>query len=158
MNELELQPAAPEMIDHLDSAVAEVFDLMLGKTCLPIHSMASFTPSLTVTIGLSGQLEGTCLLSLSQPAARKAMEAMLGAEFKGDSMVEDTARELCNVIVGSWKSRLPPPQASALLSLPVASYGENLVKGKKRLYSFDGNLLALALLIRKGEHNYLTTD
>jgi CheY-specific phosphatase CheX len=109
MNELELQPAAPPMIDHLDSAVAEVFDLMLGKTCRPVQSRVEFAASLTVTISLSGQIDGTCWLCLSQSASRKAMEAMLGGEVEGDSMVEDTARELCNVIVGSWKSKLPPP-------------------------------------------------
>jgi chemotaxis protein CheX len=159
MNELELQPATPETIEHLDAAVAEVFELMLGKTCLPVRSRVHFSASLTVTIGLSGPIEGTCVLGLSQSAAREAMEAMLGEDVDGsDAMIEDAARELCNVIVGSWKSRLPPLQASALLSLPVASYGENVVGGGIRLYSFDGNLLALALSIREGEQNYLTTD
>ncbi len=159
MNELELQPAAPMAIEHLDAAVAEVFDLMLGKTCSPVRSRCDLIPNLTVTINLSGPIEGTCVLALSRSAARKAMEAMLGEHVEGcDAMIEDAARELCNVIVGSWKSRLPPLQASALLSLPVASYGENLVGGERRFYSFDGNLLALALSIRESEQNYLTTD
>ena len=159
MNELELQPTAPEKIEHLDAAVAEVFELMLGKTCLPVRSRADFATSLTVTISLSGPIEGTCVLGLSQSAARKALEAMLGEHTEGsDAMLEDAARELCNVIVGSWKSRLPPLQASALLSLPVASYSKDLVVGERRFYSFDGNLLALALSIRESEQNYLTTD
>jgi chemotaxis protein CheX len=159
MNELDLQPATSEKIERLDSAVAEVFELMLGKTCLPVRSRVDFATSLTVTISLSGPIEGTCVLGLSQLAARKAMEAMLGEHVEAcDAMIEDAARELCNVIVGSWKSKLPPLQASALLSLPVASYSKDLVVGKKRLYSFDGNLLALALSIREGEQNYLTTD
>jgi chemotaxis protein CheX len=152
MNELELQPATPESIEHLDAAVAEVFELMLGKTCLPVRSRVDFAASLTVTIRLSGPIEGTCVLGLSHSAARKAMEAMLGEHIEGSAaMIEDAARELCNVIVGSWKSRLPPRQASALLSLPVASYSKDLVVGEKRLYSFDGNLLALALSIRESE-------
>jgi CheY-specific phosphatase CheX len=149
MNELEPRPAAPNGIDLLDSAVAEVFDLMLGKTCSPVRTRVDFAASLTVTIRLSGQINGTCWLCLSQSAARKATQAMVGGDIEGcDRMIEDTARELCNVIVGSWKSKLPPPQASALLSLPIASYSENLMGRKKRLYSFDGNLLALALSIR----------
>jgi chemotaxis protein CheX len=158
MNELEPQPPGPEMIKNLDAAVAEVFDLMLGKTCSPVRSRVDFASSLTVTIRLSGPIDGTCWLCLSQSAARKAMQAMLGGDIEGDGMVEDTARELCNVIVGSWKSKLPPPQASAMLSLPVASYDEGRLGGTRRFYSFDGNLLALALSIRKGEQNYLTTD
>ncbi len=159
MNELELQPATPERTEHLDAAVAEVFDLMLGKTCLPVQSRVEFAASLTVTISISGPIEGTCVLGLGQSAAREAMEAMLGEHTEAcDAMIEDAARELCNVIVGSWKSKLPPFQASALLSLPVASYSEDGVGGERCLYSFDGNLLALALSIRESEQNYLTTD
>jgi len=159
MNELDLQPATSEKIERLDSAVAEVFELMLGKTCLPVRSRVDFATSLTVTICLYGQIEGTCVLVLSQSAARKATEAMLGEHTEAcDAIIEDAARELCNVIVGSWKSKLPPLQASALLSLPVAAYSENLVSEEKRFYSFDGNVLALALSIRESEQNYLTTD
>jgi chemotaxis protein CheX len=158
MNELDPRPAAAKKIDLLDAAVSEVFDLMLGKTCSPVRSGVEFAASLTVTISLSGQIDGTCWLCLSQSAAKKAMEAMLGGDIEDNSMVEDAAKELCNVIVGSWKSKLPPPQASATLSLPVASYTENLMGSESRLYSFEGNLLALALAIRKGEQNYLTTD
>ena len=159
MNELDLQPATSEKIERLDSAVAEVFELMLGKTCLPIRSRVDFATSLTVTISLSGPVEGTCVLGLSQSAARKATEAMLGERTEiGNATIEDAARELCNVIVGSWKSKLPLFQASALLSLPVAAYGEGLVSEKKRFYSFDDNILALALSIRESEQNYLTTD
>jgi CheY-specific phosphatase CheX len=159
MNELELQPATPETIEHLDAAVAEVFELMLGKTCWPVLSTLGFAASLTVTISLSGPIEGTCVLGLSQSAAREAMEAMLGDHPETcDAMIEDAARELCNVIVGSWKNKLRPLQASALLSLPVASYSKDLVVGERRFYSFDGNLLTLALSIREGEQNYLTTD
>ena len=140
MNELDLQPATSEKIERLDSAVAEVFELMLGKTCLPVRSRVDFATSLTVTISLSGQIDGTCWLCLSHSAARAVLAAMLGEFTEGcDAMIEDAARELCNVIVGSWKSKLPPLQASALLSLPVAAYGEDLVGGEKRFYSFDGN-------------------
>jgi CheY-specific phosphatase CheX len=158
MNELELQPTATERIEQLDSAVEEVFELMLGTTCRPVRSRVEFATSLTVTISLSGQIDGTCWLCLSHSAARAVLGAMLGETEGCDAMIEDAARELCNVIVGSWKSKLPPLQASALLSLPVASYGEDLVSGEKRLYSFDDNLLALALCIRESEQNYLTTD
>jgi chemotaxis protein CheX len=159
MNELDLQPATSEKIERLDSAVAEVFELMLGKTCLPVHSRLDFATSLTVTISLSGQIHGTCWLYLSHTTARAVLGAMLGGSTQGcDAMIEDAARELCNVIVGSWKSKLPPLQASALLSLPVTAYSEDLVGGEKRFYSFDGNVLALALSIRESEQNYLTTD
>jgi chemotaxis protein CheX len=159
MTEPGLQLAASTMMHRLDAAVAEVFDLMLGRTCLPVESRGQFAPGLTVAISLSGQIEGTCWLCLSHSAARAVLAATLVGSTEGcDAMIEDAARELCNVIVGSWKSKLSPLQASALLSLPVASYGEDGVGGEKRLYSFDGNLLALALFIRESEQNYLTTD
>jgi hypothetical protein len=68
-------------------------------------------------------------------------------------MIDDAASELCNMIVGSWKSQLPPAQASALLSLPVTSHEikSSLDDGPpaplKRLYIFNGNLLAMALRV-----------
>ena len=152
MNEL-------EPIKYLDSAVAEVFDLMLGTTCRPVQASVEFAPSLTVTLRLSGQMSGTCWLYLSHPAARALTRAILGDSTEHcELMMEDAARELCNVIVGNWKSKLRPPRASTLLSLPVVSYGEDLVNWKKRFYNFGGNLLALALSIRESEQNYLTTD
>jgi CheY-specific phosphatase CheX len=152
MNELELQLKATEKIEQLDSAVAEVFELMLGATCRPVRSRVEFATSLTVTISLSGQIDGTCWLCLSHSTARAVLAAMLGGSTEGcNAMIEDAARELCNVIVGSWKSKLPPLQASALLSLPVASYGEDGIGSEKRFYSFNGNLLALALSIRESE-------
>jgi len=61
------------------------------------------------------------------------------------------------MIVGSWKSHLPPLQASALLSVPVASHevssecalDDCSAPPLKRLYSFNSNLLAMALRVQE---------
>jgi chemotaxis protein CheX len=150
-------PGSP-MIARLDSAVAEVFENMLGMTCCPVDPEIRFVANLSVTISFTGLIEGRCRICLSLPAARMVMEALLGeAPESGESMVEDAAGELCNMIVGSWKSHLPPLQASALLSLPVASHEVSCecalddcsAPPLKRLYSFNGNLLAMALRVQE---------
>jgi chemotaxis protein CheX len=142
------------MIEQLDSAVAEVFESMLGMTCCPVEPETRFIPNLAVTIGFTGRIEGRCRIGLSHDAARTLMEALVGSEPDcADSMIDDAAGELCNMIVGSWKSQLPPAQAAALLSLPVTSHEliGSLDDGPppplKRLYNFNGNLLAMALRV-----------
>jgi chemotaxis protein CheX len=163
MTELQTIPAdtmmpGPMMIARLDSAVAEVFESMLGMTCCPVDPAIRFVTNLSVTIGFTGLIEGRCRICLSLPAARTVMESLLGEVPEcGESMVEDAAGELCNMIVGSWNSHLPPLQASALLSVPVASHevscecalDDCLAPPLKRLYSFNGNLLAMALRVHE---------
>jgi CheY-specific phosphatase CheX len=165
-----LEPLAAEMTKQLDASVADVFELMLGMSCTPVEADNSRIDSIKVTIGFSGSIEGSCRLCLSSDAARKAMNALMGEDPDcGESMVEDTARELCNLIVGGWKSRLPPLEAAAILSVPVAFNGDETdvnpdsLRNVRRLYSFDGNFLLMALAIRDSSLNeafssYLTTD
>ncbi len=154
------------IIARLDSAVAEVFENMLGMTCCPVDPEIRFVTNLSVTIGFTGLIEGRCRICLSRAAARTVMEALLGeAPECGESMVEDAAGELCNMIVGSWKSRLPPLQASALLSIPVASQevscnsalDDSATPPLKRLYSFNSNLLAMVLRVQECSECMMTT-
>jgi chemotaxis protein CheX len=146
------------MIARLDSAVAEVFEHMLGMTCCPVEPEIHFAPNLSVTIGFTGLIEGRCRICLSLAAARTGMEALLGeVPDCADSMVDDAAGELCNMIVGSWKSHLPPLQATAYLSQPIATHNSgceptfdgDTPPALKRLYSFNGNLLAMALRVHE---------
>ena len=151
-----MQELDDHMIEQLDCAVAEVFESMLGMTCCPIEPEARFVPNLAVTIRFTGEIEGRCRIGLSRCSARTVMEALVGSEpDNADSMIDDAAGELCNMIVGSWKSQLPPAQAAALLSLPVTSHemtgslDDGPPPSLKRLYNFNGNLLAMALRVER---------
>ena len=73
----------------------------------------------SISIGFSGRIEGRCRIGLTSTAARTVMEALVGDLPEcTESMIDDAAGELCNMIVGSWKSQLPPAHAAALLSIP----------------------------------------
>lgn len=146
-----VEAMSQDSMNQLDAAVAEVFELMLGKTCAPIEVSNSFDTSVASTIELSGVLEGSCCLNLSSSAAENAMNALVGeCPENHDEMLEDTAGELCNMIVGTWKSKLSPAQASSKLSVPnVQSESDQRVNANvKRIYSFDGSLLAMTLSFR----------
>lgn len=158
---LPTQHEVSETTAQLDFAVAEVFDLMLGMTCNPIEHDVAFDASIAVSIEFHGWLEGSCRISLSHSAARRATEVLLDSCVPAtyDHLIEDAAGELCNMIVGRWKSALPPRQASAILTLPIFLSEKDAMKasispGLRRLYTFEGHLCAVALSVQ----NYLTTD
>jgi CheY-specific phosphatase CheX len=142
------------LMKRLDAAVAEVFELMLGMSCLPLEEEHESDKRITVQIQFSGGIEGGCLLCLGSSAGEMTMEALLG-ECHGecDSMMMDAAAELCNMIVGSWKSKLDPSMASASLSIPTISHdtgitiqnqsGRNLL----RSYCFRGNTLGIVIYL-----------
>ncbi len=143
-----------DCVDRLDDAVAEVFELMLGKRCAPLKAGEAFDTTVASTIDISGVLEGSCCLYLSSSAAENAMNTLVGeCPENREEMLEDTAGELCNMIVGTWKSKLSPSQASSLLSIPNVRF-EPVQRAKanmQRIYSFDGSLLAMTLSFRNQE-------
>jgi hypothetical protein len=132
------------LMKRLDAAVAEVFELMLGMSCLPLEEEHESDKRITVQIQFSGGIEGGCLLCLGSSAGEMTMEALLG---------ECHGAELCNMIVGSWKSKLDPSMASASLSIPTISHdtgitiqnqsGRNLL----RSYCFRGNTLGIVIYL-----------
>jgi chemotaxis protein CheX len=143
-----------DCVNQLDAAVAEVFELMLGKTCAPIEVSNSFDTGVASTIEISGGLIGSCCLNLSSSAAENAMSALVGeCPENHEEMLEDTAGELCNMIVGTWKSKLSPAQASSKLSVPnTRSESDQRVNASlQRIYSVDGSLLAMTLTFRNSD-------
>lgn len=141
---------------HLDAAVAEVFKLMLGMTCLPIHNEPQVgQETIIVIIRFSGGVTGKCLVYLGLSAARLAMQALLKESGNiCESLVDDAVGELCNMIVGNWKDRIDPRLAPVLISTPLTlryrdaviptKLSENLQRG----YSFQGQDFGVILPCR----------
>ena len=147
-----------DSVGQLDDAVAEVFELMLGKRCSPISAENDAEKALHTTVAstihISGILEGSCCLYLSSSAAESAMNTLVGeCPENREEMLEDTAGELCNMIVGAWKSKLSPLKATSLLSFPTVriKHIERASANLRRIYSFDGSLLAMTLSIQDQE-------
>jgi chemotaxis protein CheX len=148
--------AASRWIEHIDHAVAEVFDTMLRQPCTVIDRPDSAQNHISARIVFSGTLEGHCAIHLSAATADRLTDALLGAEGDwDDQMIDDAVGELCNMIAGGWKSRLAAPASVCHLSMPQVSRAGNAetlphavheVHTTHRFYGFnDNSVLEVAL-------------
>ncbi|MEO8736556.1 MAG: chemotaxis protein CheX [Edaphobacter sp.] len=142
-----------EIVNRLDSAVSEVFEMMLERSCDPMDGDVTIVDGRIIArIQFTGAITGECILYASQATAAITAEALLGAASEPcDPMVDDAIGELCNMIAGGWKSKLEHPQASCLISVPAVTR-EGLIglEGKFgtkfcRSYSFQGNVFGIML-------------
>jgi chemotaxis protein CheX len=113
---------------NLDASVEEVFKLMLGVDCQR-DSGAALTvepESVTAVVGFGGVLSGACVFRSGGSTAKKLAARMTGMEFEEiDETVQDGIGEICNMLAGSWKSRVPDLAANCGLSIPTVITGRN---------------------------------
>ena len=133
-----------EWITELDAAVSEVFSLMLGRRCQPDLRYADLS-GYEASVGFSGTLRGSCTVRLDYDAARSLTEELTGEASPADCL--DTVGELCNMIAGSWKSRLPGDASACKLSIPHSGPVGLAAKGAElcRYYRCEGVSLILLL-------------
>src|SRR5713226_6661660 len=105
---------------RLDSAVSEVFEMMLARSCDPMEGEVDTVEGRIVArIQFTGTVDGECLLYASPATASVTAEALLGTPSEPhDPMADDAIGELCNMIAGGWKSKLTSPEAECLISSP----------------------------------------
>lgn len=158
-----------EYVYQLDGAICEVFQLVTGRVCMPCEEM----PPMNVTdilrslggkaviaaqVNFSGPLTGVCVLYLSRRSAAELTMELMDAPVTTalpDKLLFDTAGELCNMVAGSWKSRLALPLSCCNLSPPAAvtALGESAEVGSEeyirpglfRTYSFTPHTLLAQL-------------
>jgi len=123
---------ATELFSHdnllrMDETVKEVFGTMLGmevatRPC-PICEEDCVHGPHTAHIGFEGVISGHCEIHLSRNASAAIASAMLGgAEVDARSdAVCDAVGELCNMLAGGWKDRLPSLSAECHITVPVRS-------------------------------------
>ena len=94
---------------NLDASVEEVFQLMLGVSCRRDSSpMIQEPESVTAVVGFGGLLSGACVFRSGSTAAMKIAAHMTGMEFSEiDDTVKDGIGEICNMLAGSWKGKVP---------------------------------------------------
>ena len=118
------QVADPE---NLDASVDEVFRLMLGVDCR--RDTAERVPepeSVTAVVGFGGLLSGACVFSCGSPAALKIAAQLAGMEFNEiDDTVKDAMGEICNMLAGAWKGKVPELAANCGLSVPAVITGRD---------------------------------
>ena len=112
---------------NLDASVEEVFHLMLGVNCRRDSSPAVQEPeSVTAVVGFGGLLSGACVFKSGSSAAMKIAAFMPGMEFSEvDDTVKDGIGEICNMLAGAWKGKVPNLAANCGLSVPAVITGRD---------------------------------
>jgi chemotaxis protein CheX len=113
---------------NLDATVEEVFQLMLGLECrretcpAPVHA----GESVTAVVGFGGVLSGACVFRSSSAASVQIAAHMTGMEFASvDDTVKDAIGEICNMLAGAWKGKVPELSANCGLSVPAVITGRD---------------------------------
>ena len=112
---------------NLDASVEEVFHMMLGVEChrddLPV---AAEPESVTAVVGFGVLLSGACVFHSGAGAAMKIAAHMTGMEFtETDDTVKDGIGEICNMLAGVWKGKVPELAANCGLSIPAVITGRD---------------------------------
>ena len=112
---------------NLDASVEEVFHLMLGVNCERTETTSPAEPeSVTSVVGFGGLLSGACVFRSGGIAAMKIASAMTGMEFAEiDDTVKDGIGEICNMLAGAWKGKVPGLSANCGLSVPAVITGRD---------------------------------
>lgn len=131
--------------EAVNQAVCEVFQMMTGTCILPVPETyetdtdlldEQANPKLTVILGLTGGIQGSLCLSLTEPAAMHWAETILFEKFsRVDQTVIDAVGELGNMVVGGAKRRLAGNNLT--MSLPtVLRAGESALEFGTHLIPF----------------------
>jgi chemotaxis protein CheX len=113
---------------NLDASVEEVFQLMLGVNCERFDGPAPIAEpeSVTAVVGFGGLLSGACVFRTGGSAAIKIAAHMTGMEFTEiDDTVKDGIGEICNMLAGAWKGKVPDLSANCGLSVPAVITGRD---------------------------------
>jgi len=112
---------------NLDSSVDEVFELTLGVKCRRAWETArTDTESVTSVVGFGGLLTGACVFRSEGQAACIIAARMTGMEFTEiDDTVKDAIGEICNMLAGTWKGKVPELAAHCNLSVPAVITGRD---------------------------------
>lgn len=113
---------------NLDASVEEVFHLMLGVNCQRFAGSTEIgePESVTAVVGFGGLLSGACVFRSGASAAMKIAAHMTGMEFAEiDDTVKDGIGEICNMLAGAWKGKVPDLSANTGLSVPAVITGRD---------------------------------
>ncbi|HEY2466644.1 MAG TPA: chemotaxis protein CheX [Terracidiphilus sp.] len=115
---------------NLDESVYEVFQTMLDISCRNELEGESGckgdAESVTAVVGFGGILSGACVFRCDSNGARKFAGLMTGMDFPAlDDVVKDGIGEICNMLAGTWKSKVPNLAANCGLSVPAVITGSD---------------------------------
>jgi chemotaxis protein CheX len=136
---------------NLDDSVHEVFETMLGVQCRrdsvePGFREGMSEESVAAVVGFGGILSGACVFRCNASTACHIASRLAGLEFDSlDDIVKDAIGEICNMLAGAWKSKVPDLGANCGLSVPAVITGNDYklhVQAPEfrisHLYAFEG--------------------
>jgi chemotaxis protein CheX len=138
----------------LDSAAAEVFEIMVGTPLGPSdQATLPRVADYTAMIGLAGDLCGVLSFRCSIVSAARIAGKMLGTdEPSSEECTRDALGEICNMVAGSFKAQLADVAEQCMLSVPTVVSGKDyqlytLVDGLRIHVSktFEGALIWMTL-------------
>jgi len=138
----------------VDASICEVFSTMIGEDLKlasatyvepGLRNSESNEPALTVLLGLTGGIQGTLSLSLSERAAIQWTHALIEHETnKVDQTVIDAVGELGNMVIGGVKRRLAGN--SLTMSLPT------VIRANEDSLVFPTTVVPVYVLYEFGNH------
>jgi chemotaxis protein CheX len=145
----------------MDETVEEVFGMMLGLEViadgeLPAASQGMVRREQTALVGFAGAMSGICEISICKSGAKVITSAMLGglAVEDGSDSICDAVGELCNMLAGGWKNRIPLLSAACSLSIPTVIEGTSYqvhrpanARINRRSYQFGDRYVMLLTLL-----------
>src|SRR5258706_303648 len=142
----------------LEEAAREVFSKMLN-TAIRTAPAGTQAPKgeFTAMVGLAGDLCGVCVLRCTPAAAGLMASKMLGLdpEQAGDDKW-DAVGEVCNMVAGNFKNKLPGLNERCMLSRPTLIAGSDYqyrsrAGGQSLTITvlFEGDPLAIVLEIHE---------
>jgi chemotaxis protein CheX len=138
----------------LDSAAAEVFEMMVGTPLGPSdQATLPRVADYTAMIGLAGDLCGVLSFRCSLVSAARIAGKMLGTdENTSAECIRDALGEICNMVAGSFKAQVSDVADQCMLSVPTVVSGKDyqlypLVDGLRIQVSktFEGALIWMTL-------------
>lgn len=110
----------------LEVATREVFELMLSCKLTAAPAATNSTLDFTAMVGLAGQLCGVLSVRCSGKAAALMTSKMLGVALdKVGSEVADALGEVCNMVAGNFKNKIPGLAEGCMLSPPTVITGSD---------------------------------
>ena len=125
----------------LETAVREVFLLMMGTTLDSAKDSPWRGPNFTAMVGLAGELCGVLSVRCGHDSANRIAALMLGlTSAKAADHAWDALGEVANMIAGNYKNKLGGKSDRCMLSLPTVIAGED--------YSFRSPTVESAIVLQ----------
>jgi chemotaxis protein CheX len=132
MSTIESNPSVVEVshqgwLPVMELATQEVFELMLGSRLVPAPPpTVDAALEVTAMVGLAGALCGVLSIRCSSRAGMAMASKMLGVEVdKALPEVWDALGEICNMVAGNFKNKIPGMGDGCMLSVPTVIMGND---------------------------------